>query len=107
MRGYPTSGGLAGPQRCDGRREVLTIAHVGTADAPVVGRAVRTNHRRPLFGSENGEHREPVADRGKDHPYRNVIYRSIGADEAVEIDLVAARSQGHVLLCAATDSTEC
>ncbi|HXG66794.1 MAG TPA: hypothetical protein VNO70_16955, partial [Blastocatellia bacterium] len=33
------------------------------------------------------------------HPYRNVIYRSIGADEQIEIDIIRRRlTSGDVLL---------
>ena len=80
--------------------DVLTIAHVGdsrcyllsgerfeqlTEDHSLVQRMVNTGN---LSRTE-----------AKIHPYRNVIYRSIGADENIEIDVVRRKlTSGDVLL---------
>jgi protein phosphatase len=82
--------------------EVLTIAHVGdsrcyllsgdrleqlTEDHSLVQRMVNTGN---LTRSE-----------ARMHPYRNVIYRSIGADEQIEIDIIRRKlsSGDTILLC--------
>jgi serine/threonine protein phosphatase PrpC len=82
--------------------DVLTIAHVGdsrcyllsgdrfeqlTEDHSLVQRMVNTGN---LSRSE-----------ARIHPYRNVIYRSIGADEQIEIDIVRRRlsSGDMIMLC--------
>lgn len=82
--------------------EVLTIAHVGdsrcyllsgdrfeqlTEDHSLVQKMVNTGN---LTRSE-----------ARIHPYRNVIYRSIGADEQIEIDIVRRRlrSGDTIMLC--------
>jgi protein phosphatase len=82
--------------------EVLTIAHVGdsrcyllsgdrldqlTEDHSLVQKMVNTGN---LSRSE-----------ARSHPYRNVIYRSIGADEQIEIDIVRKRliSGDMLMLC--------
>ncbi len=82
--------------------EVLTIAHVGdsrcyllsgdkieqlTEDHSLVQRMVNTGN---LTRSE-----------ARIHPYRNVIYRSIGADEQIEIDIIRRKllSGDTILLC--------
>jgi serine/threonine protein phosphatase PrpC len=82
--------------------EVLTIAHVGdsrcyvlsgdrfdqiTEDHSLVQKMVNTGN---LTRSE-----------ARIHPYRNVIYRSIGADEQIEIDLIRRklRSGDIIMLC--------
>jgi len=82
--------------------EVLTIAHVGdsrcyilsgdrleqvTEDHSLVQRMVNTGN---LSRSE-----------ARIHPYRNVIYRSIGADERIEIDLIRRKlaSGDVIMLC--------
>lgn len=80
--------------------EVLSIAHVGdsrcyllqgekfeqlTEDHSLVQRMVNTGN---LTRSE-----------ARIHPYRNVIYRSIGADEQIEIDIIRRKLiSGDVLL---------
>ncbi|HSO73368.1 MAG TPA: Stp1/IreP family PP2C-type Ser/Thr phosphatase [Blastocatellia bacterium] len=80
--------------------DILTIAHVGdsrcyllsgdrfeqlTEDHSLVQRMVNTGN---LSRNE-----------AKSHPYRNVIYRSIGADENIEIDVIRrAMTSGDVLL---------
>ncbi|HWN98622.1 MAG TPA: Stp1/IreP family PP2C-type Ser/Thr phosphatase [Blastocatellia bacterium] len=80
--------------------DVLTIAHVGdsrcyllsgdrfeqlTEDHSLVQRMVNTGN---LSRSE-----------AKIHPYRNVIYRSIGADETIEIDIIRRKlTSGDVLV---------
>jgi serine/threonine protein phosphatase PrpC len=80
--------------------EVLTIAHVGdsrcyllsgdefsqlTEDHSLVQKMVNTGN---LSRAE-----------ARIHPYRNVIYRSIGADELVEIDIVRKKlTSGDVLM---------
>ena len=80
--------------------QVLTIAHVGdsrlyllsgerleqlTEDHSLVQRMVNTGN---LSRSE-----------ARIHPYRNVIYRSIGSDERIEIDIVRRRlNSGDVIL---------
>jgi serine/threonine protein phosphatase PrpC len=80
--------------------EVLTIAHVGdsrcylltgdrleqlTEDHSLVQKMVNTGN---LSRSE-----------ARSHPYRNVIYRSIGADEQIEIDIVRKKlSSGDTLM---------
>jgi serine/threonine protein phosphatase PrpC len=82
--------------------QVLTIAHVGdsrcyllsgdnfeqvTEDHSLVQRMVNTGN---LSRSE-----------ARIHPYRNVIYRSIGADEHIEIDIIRRRltSGDCIMLC--------
>jgi protein phosphatase len=82
--------------------EILTIAHVGdsrcyllsgdrleqlTEDHSLVQRMVNTGN---LTRSE-----------ARLHPYRNVIYRSIGADEQIEIDIIRRKlsSGDTILLC--------
>ncbi|HUK88768.1 MAG TPA: Stp1/IreP family PP2C-type Ser/Thr phosphatase [Blastocatellia bacterium] len=82
--------------------EILTIAHVGdsrcyllsgeklqqlTEDHSLVQRMVNTGN---LSRSE-----------ARVHPYRNVIYRSIGGDQEIEIDVIrrTLSSQDVVLLC--------
>jgi serine/threonine protein phosphatase PrpC len=82
--------------------EVLTISHVGdsrcyllsgdrfeqiTEDHSLVQRMVNTGN---LSRSE-----------ARIHPYRNVIYRSIGADEQIEIDIIRRKlkSGDVILLC--------
>jgi len=82
--------------------EVLTIAHVGdsrcyllsgdrfeqlTEDHSLVQKMVNTGN---LSRAE-----------ARIHPYRNVIYRSIGADEQVEIDLIRRKltSGDTLMLC--------
>jgi PPM family protein phosphatase len=82
--------------------EVLTIAHVGdsrcyllsgdrlaqiTEDHSLVQKMVNTGN---LSRSE-----------ARSHPYRNVIYRSIGADEQIEIDIVRKKltSGDTLMLC--------
>jgi serine/threonine protein phosphatase PrpC len=82
--------------------EVLTIAHVGdsrcyllsgdrfeqiTEDHSLVQRMVNTGN---LSRSE-----------ARIHPYRNVIYRSIGADEQIEIDIIRRKltSGDMLMLC--------
>ncbi|MEN3335826.1 MAG: family protein phosphatase [Blastocatellia bacterium] len=82
--------------------EVLTIAHVGdsrcyllngdkfeqiTEDHSLVQKMVNTGN---LTRSE-----------ARIHPYRNVIYRSIGADEQIEIDIIRRKlvSSDVLLLC--------
>lgn len=82
--------------------EVLTIAHVGdsrcylltgdqltqlTEDHSLVQKMVNTGN---LTLSE-----------ARNHPYRNVIYRSIGSDEQIEIDIVRRRlkSGDALMLC--------
>ncbi|HKA22423.1 MAG TPA: Stp1/IreP family PP2C-type Ser/Thr phosphatase [Blastocatellia bacterium] len=80
--------------------EVLTIAHVGdsrcyllsgdrlsqiTEDHSLVQKMVNTGN---LSRSE-----------ARSHPYRNVIYRSIGADEQIEIDIVRKKlTSGDILM---------
>jgi serine/threonine protein phosphatase PrpC len=80
--------------------EVLTIAHVGdsrcyllagdkleqvTEDHSLVQKMVNTGN---LSRSE-----------ARIHPYRNVIYRSIGADERIEIDVIRRKlSSGDVIM---------
>jgi serine/threonine protein phosphatase PrpC len=80
--------------------DILTIAHVGdsrcyllssdrfeqlTEDHSLVQRMVNTGN---LSRTE-----------AKHHPYRNVIYRSIGADENIEIDIIRRKlTSGDVLL---------
>jgi serine/threonine protein phosphatase PrpC len=80
--------------------DVLTIAHVGdsrcyllsgehlvqlTEDHSLVQRMINTGN---LSRSE-----------ARVHPYRNVIYRSIGADEQIEIDIIRRKlASGDVLL---------
>jgi serine/threonine protein phosphatase PrpC len=80
--------------------EVLTIAHVGdsrcylltgdqlaqlTEDHSLVQKMVNTGN---LTLSE-----------ARNHPYRNVIYRSIGSDEQIDIDIVRRRlKSGDVLM---------
>ncbi len=80
--------------------DVLTVAHVGdsrcyilssdrfeqlTEDHSLVQRMVNTGN---LSRNE-----------AKNHPYRNVIYRSIGADENIEIDVIRRKlTSGDVLL---------
>jgi protein phosphatase len=80
--------------------EVLTIAHVGdsrcylltgdrleqlTEDHSLVQKMVNTGN---LSRSE-----------ARSHPYRNVIYRSIGADEQIDIDIVRrALNYGETLM---------
>jgi protein phosphatase len=80
--------------------DVLTVAHVGdsrcyllagdqleqlTEDHSLVQRMVNTGN---LSRSE-----------ARIHPYRNVIYRSIGGDEQIEIDIVRKRlTNGDVIL---------
>lgn len=80
--------------------EVLTIAHVGdsrcyllsgdrleqlTEDHSLVQKMVNTGN---LSRSE-----------ARSHPYRNVIYRSIGADEQIEIDVIRRKlSSGDTLM---------
>ncbi|HSB11073.1 MAG TPA: Stp1/IreP family PP2C-type Ser/Thr phosphatase [Blastocatellia bacterium] len=82
--------------------EVLTIAHVGdsrcyllsgerleqlTEDHSLVQKMVNTGN---LSRSE-----------ARSHPYRNVIYRSIGADEQIEIDVIRRKLTGGdtIMLC--------
>ena len=82
--------------------EVLTIAHVGdsrcyllsgdqlaqvTEDHSLVQKMVNTGN---LSRSE-----------ARSHPYRNVIYRSIGADEQIEIDIIRKKltSGDMLMLC--------
>lgn len=82
--------------------EVLTIAHVGdsrcyllsgekfeqlTEDHSLVQRMVNTGN---LSRSE-----------ARIHPYRNVIYRSIGADEQIDADIIRRKlkSSDTILLC--------
>ena len=82
--------------------EVLTIAHVGdsrcyllngdkfeqiTEDHSLVQKMVNTGN---LTRSE-----------ARIHPYRNVIYRSIGADDQIEIDIIRRKlvSGDVILLC--------
>ena len=82
--------------------EVLTLAHVGDSrcyllsgdrleqlseDHSLVQKMVNTGN---LSRSE-----------ARSHPYRNVIYRSIGADEQIEIDIVRRKlnSGDMVMLC--------
>lgn len=82
--------------------EVLTIAHVGdsrcylltgdrleqlTEDHSLVQKMVNTGN---LSRSE-----------ARSHPYRNVIYRSIGADDQIDIDVVRRRltSGATLMLC--------
>jgi serine/threonine protein phosphatase PrpC len=82
--------------------EVLTIAHVGdsrcylltgdqleqlTEDHSLVQKMVNTGN---LTRSE-----------ARSHPYRNVIYRSIGSDEQIDIDIVRRRlkSGDTLMLC--------
>lgn len=82
--------------------EVLTIAHVGdsrcyllsgerleqlTEDHSLVQKMVNTGN---LSRSE-----------ARSHPYRNVIYRSIGADEQIEIDVLRKKLTGGdmIMLC--------
>lgn len=82
--------------------EVLTIAHVGdsrcyllsgerleqlTEDHSLVQKMVNTGN---LSRSE-----------ARSHPYRNVIYRSIGADEQIEIDVIRKKLTGGdiIMLC--------
>lgn len=82
--------------------EVLTIAHVGdsrcyllsgdqlaqlTEDHSLVQKMVNTGN---LTLSE-----------ARTHPYRNVIYRSIGSDEQIEIDIIRRRlkSGDALMLC--------
>lgn len=82
--------------------EVLTIAHVGdsrcylltgdrleqlTEDHSLVQKMVNTGN---LTLSE-----------ARNHPYRNVIYRSIGSDEQIEIDIIRRRlkSGDSLMLC--------
>lgn len=82
--------------------DVLTIAHVGdsrcyllsgdrleqvTEDHSLVQKMVNTGN---LSRSE-----------ARSHPYRNVIYRSIGADEQIEIDIVRKKlaSGDTLMLC--------
>lgn len=82
--------------------EVLTIAHVGdsrcylltgdqlaqlTEDHSLVQKMVNTGN---LTLSE-----------ARNHPYRNVIYRSIGSDEQIDIDIVRRRlkSGDTLMLC--------
>lgn len=80
--------------------EVLTIAHVGdsrcylvtgdqleqlTEDHSLVQKMVNTGN---LTRSE-----------ARSHPYRNVIYRSIGSDEQIDIDIIRRRlKSGDVLM---------
>lgn len=82
--------------------EVLTIAHVGdsrcyllsgdrleqlTEDHSLVQKMVNTGNLSRM--------------EARIHPYRNVIYRSIGADEKIEIDLLRRRlkSGDMIMLC--------
>jgi protein phosphatase len=82
--------------------QVLTIAHVGdsrlyllsgerleqlTEDHSLVQRMVNTGN---LSRSE-----------ARIHPYRNVIYRSIGSDEHIEIDIVRRKLNGGdvIMMC--------
>lgn len=82
--------------------DVLTIAHVGdsrcyllsgerleqlTEDHSLVQKMVNTGNLSPVDA--------------RSHPYRNVIYRSIGAEEPIEIDMVRRKLAGGdtLLLC--------
>lgn len=82
--------------------EVLTIAHVGdsrcyllsgerleqlTEDHSLVQKMVNTGNLSRIDA--------------RSHPYRNVIYRSIGAEEQIEIDMVRRKLAGGdtLLLC--------
>lgn len=82
--------------------DVLTIAHVGdsrcyilsgdrleqiTEDHSLVQRMINTGNLSRL--------------EARIHPYRNVIYRSIGGDEEIEIDIIRRRISGGdvILLC--------
>ena len=80
--------------------EVLTIAHVGdsrcyllsgdrleqvTEDHSLVQKMVNTGNLSRI--------------EARSHPYRNVIYRSIGADEQIEIDVIRRKlSSGDTLM---------
>jgi serine/threonine protein phosphatase PrpC len=80
--------------------EVLTIAHVGdsrcyllsgdrleqlTEDHSLVQKMVNTGNLSRI--------------EARSHPYRNVIYRSIGADEQIEIDVIRKKlSSGDTLM---------
>jgi serine/threonine protein phosphatase PrpC len=80
--------------------EVLTLAHVGdsrcyllsgdsltqvTEDHSLVQKMVNTGNLSRL--------------EARSHPYRNVIYRSIGADDQIEIDIIRKKlSSGDVLM---------
>ena len=80
--------------------EVLTIAHVGdsrcyllSGDALV---QVTEDHSlvQKMVNTGNLSRFE-----ARSHPYRNVIYRSIGADEQIEIDIVRKKlASGDILM---------
>jgi protein phosphatase len=84
--------------------EVLTIAHVGdsrcyllsgerleqlTEDHSLVQKMVNTGNLSRIDA--------------RSHPYRNVIYRSIGAEEQIEIDMVRRKLAGGDMLLLCSD----
>jgi serine/threonine protein phosphatase PrpC len=82
--------------------EVLTIAHVGDSRCYVMSgekfEQLTEDHSlvQKMVNTGNLSRAE-----ARIHPYRNVIYRSIGADEQVEIDIVRRKltSGDALLLC--------
>ncbi|HKP86733.1 MAG TPA: Stp1/IreP family PP2C-type Ser/Thr phosphatase [Blastocatellia bacterium] len=80
--------------------EVLTIAHVGDSRCYVLSgdklEQVTEDHSlvQKMVNTGNLSRSE-----ARIHPYRNVIYRSIGADERIEIDIVRRNlSSGDVIM---------
>jgi serine/threonine protein phosphatase PrpC len=82
--------------------EVLTIAHVGDSRCYVLSRdrleQVTEDHSLVQKMVNTGNLSQAEA---RSHPYRNVIYRSIGAEEQIEIDIVRRKLAGGdaLLLC--------
>jgi len=82
--------------------EVLTIAHVGDSRCYLLSGDVLTqvteDHSlvQKMVNTGNLSRFE-----ARSHPYRNVIYRSIGADEQIEIDIIRKKltSGDMLMLC--------
>lgn len=78
----------------------LTIAHVGDSRCYLLSgdkfKQITEDHSvvQRMINTGNLSRRE-----ARVHPYRNVIYRSIGADEEIEIDIIKRKlTSGDVLL---------
>ncbi|HEX8088252.1 MAG TPA: Stp1/IreP family PP2C-type Ser/Thr phosphatase [Blastocatellia bacterium] len=82
--------------------EVLTVAHVGDSRCYLLSgdrlEQITEDHSlvQKMVNTGNLSRME-----ARIHPYRNVIYRSIGADEKIEIDLLRRRlkSGDMIMLC--------
>ena len=82
--------------------EVLTIAHVGDSRCYLLSgdrlAQVTEDHSlvQKMVNTGNLSRME-----ARSHPYRNVIYRSIGADEQIEIDIIRKKltSGDTLMLC--------